>query len=448
MKLAVIGAGWAGLAAASELHHLGHEVHVFESSRTPGGRARKVQTQSLGNIDNGQHLLIGAYSETLALIARDVPQSEQASLFFESALWLESADARFKLKINKSWPQAMQAPLALWLAKGLSLADKWQASLFLRRVGLSQNPPTDDITVTQWLATERQTEALGQWLWKPLCLASLNTEPDHASAALFHRVIKDSLTSPDPRATDLLIPATDLSSLWPDHVAQKVTCHFGRTVRHVRPTEHVVFVDDECFDGCVIATPAWGLHRLFSPETSKPLRTHLEAAQSMTYLPITTCYVDLAGPLTLPAPMLLLDHSAQVRYPGQWVFDRNAATPQALTQAPTQAQAKLAFVISDAQSVLGVSDQALAELLLAQLGSALEARYRRAIYLPPIKATSSIHEKRATFAAVPGLKRPTTETPWPHLMLAGDWTDTGYPAVLEGAVRSGLAAAARLNERR
>jgi squalene-associated FAD-dependent desaturase len=438
----VIGAGWAGLAAASELHHRGHEVHVFESSRTPGGRARKVQSQGLGNIDNGQHLLIGAYTETLALIARDVPKSEQASLFFKSVLWFESADARFKLKLNTAWPQALQAPMALWLAKGINLTDKWRASLFLRRVSLGQSPPTQDLTVTQWLSTEKQTEDLVRWLWNPLCLASLNTEPDHASAVLFCRVLKDSLTSPDPRATDLLIPATDLTRLWPAHVAQKVACHFGHTVRHVRPTEQLVYVDEACFDGCVVATPASGLHRLFDEETSQSLEPHLDAAQSMTYLPITTCYVDLAGPLKLPAPMLLLDHIDLVQCPGQWVFDRNAATPGA------QGPARLAFVISDAQAVLGLSDDTLAEMLLAQLARALETRYRRAINLPPIKATTSIHEKRATFAAVPGLKRPATETPWPHLAFAGDWTDTGYPAVLEGAVRSGLAAANRLNQRR
>jgi hydroxysqualene dehydroxylase len=436
MKLAVIGAGWAGLAAASELCHLGHEVHLFESARTPGGRARKVETEDLGCIDNGQHLLIGAYTQTLALIDRDVPQSDQKRpLFLRSALWLESADAQFRLKINKAWPPLMQAPLALWFAKGLSVAEKWQASLFLRRVSLNQHPALDDLTVSAWLKTERQTQALMHWLWEPLCLASLNTAPEQASAALFHRVLKDSLTSPNPRATDLLIPATDLTDLWPAHVARKVTCHFGHTVRRVLPIKIGVQVDQQCFDGCVIATPASGLRRLFDEQTGQSLQSQLNAADSMTYLPITTCYVDLEGPMKLPAPMLLLDHTGQTQEPGQWVFDRNAAKPD------LHALARLAFVISDSQSVLESSDQALAELLLAQLRRALETRYRKTVTLPGIKATRSIHEKRATFAALPGLKRPKTETPWPRLVFAGDWTDTGYPAVLEGAVRSGVSAA-------
>ena len=436
MKLAVIGAGWAGLAAASELSHLGHEVHLFESSRTPGGRARKVKTEDLGCIDNGQHLLIGAYTQTLALIARDVPESNQKRpLFLRSALWLESADAQFRLKINKAWPAIMQAPLALWLAKGLSVAEKWQASLFLRRVSLNQHPPPDDFTVSAWLKAERQTQPLMHWLWNPLCLASLNTAPEQASATLFHRVLKDSLTSPNPRATDLLIPATDLTDLWPAHVARKVTCHFGHTVRRVQPIKLGVQVDDKWFDGCVIATPASGLRRLFDEQTGNSLQFHLNAADSMTYLPITTCYVDLEGPVQLPAPMLLLDHTGQAQCPGQWVFDRNAAKDD------RYAQARLAFVISDSQSELERSDHALAELLLTQLRRALETRYRKVVNLPGLKATRSIHEKRATFAAFPGLKRPETETPWPHLVFAGDWTNTGYPAVLEGAVRSGLSAA-------
>lgn len=433
MKLAVIGAGWAGLAAASELTHHGHNVWLFESSRTVGGRARRVEGTPLGLIDNGQHLLIGAYSQALSLMARDVPAAHRATSLKRLPLWLGTADGQFELKSDKAYPQRWRASIALWTAKGLGLSDKWRATRFLQRLSRQQNQPAPDQTVCRWLIAEGQTETLRRWLWDPLCLASMNTAAEEASATLFARVLRDSLINSDSHATDLLLPATDLTDLWPSHVAQRLTCRLGHTVGSVDPTEHSIRIDGEPFEAAVIATPPWSIARLFSPVNQARIATLLRAAGALSYRPIATCYVELEHPLTLPQPMLMMSPDREAGTLGQWAFDH-----QAIRGGD---RSVLAFVISDALGLPELSDEALGQGLLTQLLNELSKRNASPPERTRLVRAYSIREKRATFAALPSLERPDNGTPWRRLTVAGDWTDTGYPAVLEGAVRSGLAAA-------
>lgn len=429
----MIGAGWAGLAAASELCHRGCRVSLFESSRTPGGRARQVMDPELGLIDNGQHLLLGAYQHTLRLIKRDVPPGTCASAFTRLRLRLRTSDGEFCMSTPSHGPLWLKQALTLWLAKGFSLQDKWLATRLLSQLQAASGVDGAEQTVTAWLQKHRQSERLIQHLWEPLCLATLNTDLDQASAWLFQRVIFDALLSKNDGATDLLVPALDLSSIWPSHVCQKVTTHFGQTVRQVSRGPSSVQVDQQDFDGCVIAVPAHGVTRLFD-QASQGSQPHLfQRLAEFEYRPITTCYVDLNESLTLEEPLLMMRHGRGLdatAAPGQWVFDRNLCQPLSATE-----YGRLAFVISDSQAVVSMPQLDLAHALIAQLTSE-----RRASVSPTIKASRCIHEKRATFAALPHQSRPDNATPWQGIVFAGDWTNTGYPSVLEGAVQSGLAA--------
>jgi len=149
----------------------------------------------------------------------------------------------------------------------------------------------------------------------------------------------------------------------------------------------------------------------------------------------------LAAQYRLPQPMMMLFDAPPQGHHGQWVFDRGAL----LGLDP--AHGELAIVISVAN---GFGKRPRAQIihdLTRQLAGQLALNPKRLAPLPDVIAAELIVEKRATFAATPGLQRPQNGTPWAKLMLAGDWTDTGYPATLEGAVRSGLEAAARLIER-
>jgi len=429
----VIGAGWAGLAAASELSNRGCRVTLFESAHTPGGRARQVLDPKLGMIDNGQHLLLGAYKETLKLMARDVPQSVWDQAFTRLPLRLCSSDGQFRMSAPAFGPVWFKQVLTLWLAKGFTLKDKWLATQLLRRLKSANGVDGEEQTVTRWLQAHHQSERLIAYLWEPLCLATLNTEIEQASAWLFQRIIFDALLSQDDSATDLLVPALDLTSLWPEHVCQKVSTQFGHTVREVAPLGNGVRVDGQVFDGCVVAIPAHGVTRLFDQSIQQSNPHLFGVLGGFEYRPITTCYVALDGPFALEEPLLMMRHHRGVSAgtaPGQWVFDRNRCQPSSATE-----NGRLAFVISDSQAVLALSQQDLALSLMSQLTRELE----RNVPLR-IAASRGFHEKRATFAAIPHQARPSNVSPWQGIVFAGDWTDTSYPSVLEGAVRSGITA--------
>lgn len=428
MKTAVIGAGWAGIAAASQCLAHGMDVTLFEASHTAGGRARAVTDTQLGDIDNGQHLFIGAYRQTLELITRDLGADHLEEMFRRIPLWLQSADGRFRLKKTAGLGRSqLAAAAALWRAKGLSLKDKWHITALLRRIKSHRQVHPVANTVSQWLLAQNQTPGACRWLWYPLCLATLNTDPTEACANLFQRVLIDSFTSDQPDALDLLIPSQNLSELWPNAVAKRTTVRFGQVVREVLPQDSGVVIDGTHFDACVLAVPPANLERLVRHLPG--FEQLAQMASRFEFRSIATCYVAVENHQPLPAPLLMFDHHADVAgHVGQWVFDRQMFMS-------TQPRAQLAFVVSCADQLGGINDLELGRALVSQLQYALPS------YKGSVINARCFQEKRATFAALPGLKRPGTKTPHKRIMLAGDWTDTGYPAVIEGAVISGVRAA-------
>jgi len=439
MNIAIIGAGWAGLAAASDSLARGFSVTMFDAAHTAGGRARAVHDPSLGELDNGQHLMIGGYRQTLRLMQKDMGDAIVDANLLRLPLWLRSADRVFELRTRSGNASALkQAGTMAWAlacARGLNLHDKWQIARLLQRLGKGERQQDDHATpsVAQWLKAEKQTKNACRWLWYPLCLATLNTAPDQACAQLFANVIENSLLSRETGATDLLIPRTTLSDLWPKAVASRVNMRWGHTVRHILADHNRVYVDGQAFDACVVATPPASTQRLLSPLPE--LATVCTQLDQFDYRAIATCYVGLDQHDPLPAPLMLFDHAQSDNTKlAQWVFDRT----QIMHTAPA---AQLAFIVSDAGNLPEQSDTELAQAMVQQLS---EAQGKKEV--PSVTGARCFVEKRATFAAVPGLERPQNETPIRGLLLAGDWTDTGYPAVLEGAVQSGLAAMAALTK--
>lgn len=429
MNIAVVGAGWAGLAAASYCMRQGANVTLFDAAQAPGGRARGVHDELLGELDNGQHILIGAYSQTLATMAHDLGEQAVKAHFLRLPLAIRSANGDFHLRARRGFGQTLGNALGLWLARGLSLRDKWHATRLLQRLSSKSNQPVMGQTVSQWLKDEAQTSNNLRWLWWPLCIATLNTAPEQACAVLFANVLRDSLASAEVGATDLLIPRLNLTQLWPASVANRAHTRWGKPIRELTITPEFVELENERFDACVLAIPPANLKRLTQQfSQAQALNDQLDG---FSYRSITTCYVALSERIDLPSPMLLFDHEEKPDAPAQWVFNRDA-----FMQTPGAAQ--LAFVISDSQS-LTLDDEALVDAVMTQLQQALGRKT-----MPKVMGWRCFHEKRATFAARPGLARPSNQTIWPRVMLAGDWTDTGYPSVIEGAVRSGLTAAQTL----
>ena len=190
-RVAVIGGGWAGLAAAHALHQKNIEVHVFEQSHTLGGRARKVHSRKLDRIiDNGQHLLIGAYTQTLQLMK--TLGLDEKEHFLRQALDISTLKQDFRIRIKPALPAPFDFLHALLCAKGLRLPDKFRLIRALATLKKQKWQVSRSQTVANWLKQQKQTPFLCQVFWEPLCLATLNTATGKASMQLFASVLQHS----------------------------------------------------------------------------------------------------------------------------------------------------------------------------------------------------------------------------------------------------------------
>ncbi|MCX8017339.1 MAG: hydroxysqualene dehydroxylase HpnE, partial [Rhodocyclaceae bacterium] len=364
-RVAIIGAGWAGLACAVELADAGLAVEVFEASRTLGGRARAIEIEGL-TVDNGAHILVGAYHETLRLMekvgAGTTARIRRHPLHLEYPGHVRLHAPRLPAPWHLAW--------ALLSAKGFSWPEKLAALRFMRALAKCRFRLPRDMPAHRLYAN--QPPALRRFLWAPLCLAALNTPPEQASAQLFLNVLKDSLAA--ARAdSDLLLPAADLSRLFPEPAAAFLASRGGRVHRGVRIRSLETLRD---FDHRVIAV---------APQHLALLAPQVAAGLDFAWQPIATCYLQYPASVRLPFPMLGL-----VGRHGQWLFDRGALCGQA---------GLLAAVISGIGPWQSLSPAALGEAIHGEIVRQLPG-------LPAPHWTRLIVEKRATFCAAPNLLRP------------------------------------------
>ncbi len=420
--VAVVGAGYAGLAAAVELVRAGCHVTVFEANRVAGGRARRVEYRGT-LLDNGQHLLLGAYRDTLALM-REVGVSDRALHRFPLTLLIPG-----KLEMRAPrWPAPLNLAWALVGAKGLTWKDRAAAVRLiasLRRHGSHGN------TVDQFLQQTGQTPALNALLWGPLCVSALNTPTSLADARIFGSVLHDALMR-KAEDSDLLVPAIDLSALFPDAALtwlgeRGCEIALGTRVQSLECDTAGWQLEQQGgkrrrFDAVVCAVAPFLVATLAQNVGElRPLAAKLEA---MEHQPITTVYMQYEtadGPLKWPGfPMLGLTGGHV-----QWLFNREMLSGT---------RGLVAAVISASGPHLDLENDVLGTLVHRELTEALGPR-------PAPVWTKAITEKRATFACTPGSFRPPIETAAKGFYLAGDYTDSRYPATLESAVQSGLMAA-------
>lgn len=416
-RIAVIGAGWAGMAAAVTLAEQAFPVTVFETSRTLGGRARRVTLEG-ADLDNGQHLLLGAYRETLRLMRKVGAEPER--LLLRLPLELRFADG-FHLRAPRL-PYPANLLAALLGTKSLRLTQSFSAMRFIVGLRMRNFRIAPDRSVAQLLDEWNQEETLRSHLWEPLCVSALNTPVTLASAQVFANVLRDGLAN-SGEASDLLIGRADLSRLFPDPAADYVrsrggSIRTGAPVRVVAREAHGFRLDDrpDRYAGVIVAC---------APQHASPLLAsfpELAATRALIdrfdYEPIVTCYLRYAKGASLPAPIL-----GFVGGVVQWAFDRSQAD---------------AGLVATVTSGSGAHEEMSREALASKIDSELRSAFPG---LPPLQASQIIVEKRATFSCRPALERPGGVTPVPGLTLAGDYVAGPYPATLEAAVRSGVQAA-------
>ncbi len=410
------------MAAAVELAERDVPVTVFEAARQLGGRARGVAVNGLA-LDNGPHLLLGAYRETLRLLEKVHPGPLP---LLRLPLHLEIPGA-FRLHLP-SLPAPLHLAVGLLTARGVNWKERLAAARFMESLKRIRFRLEQDTTLAALLRLHGQHGAPSRHLWEPLCLAALNTPPAKASAQAFLNVLRDSLAG-SRDACDMLLPQTDFTALFPapavDYVQRR-----GGEVRLSCPVRaiskegsgYALTTDggSEIFSHVVCAVPPQRLPALLAglPELAGTVKT----AAAFRYQPIYNVYLQYPSGTHLSQPLLGMAGGL-----GQWVFDRGWTHGQDGLMAVTLSG-------EGAHEKLGQDELAatVARELAPLTGSATPLWHR------------VVAEKRATFACTPDLPRPKGKTALPGLVLAGDYVEGDYPATLEGAVSSGVAAAKRV----
>ena len=437
MDVAVIGAGWAGCAAAVTLARLGHQVTVFESAGVAGGRARRV-TRAGMPLDNGPHLMLGAYMQTRNMLAVvNGGDGERGLVRTPLAIEPFGAHASPLTLRARRLPAPFGLLAGLLTAKGLLAGERFGLVAWFRRLERAGFHCAADATVADML--KDGPAVASRQLWIPLCLASLNTPPERASAQVFANVLRAAFTTTSD-ASDFLFATADQSSLFPDAALRYVAAHGGHIALRTRARlesvdERGIVVThgqgEKPFDAAVIAV---GPHQLDAAVAPHPaLSQALEAARELAYEPIATAWLGYATRSPMTSMLARLDDA-----PGQWVFERADVLARAAADDSRPALAQmLAVVISASGPHESLGPQALADACDMQLRRLMPA-------LPSLAWSQTIVEQRATYACTPHRPRANATLPHPRVALAGDWLDAEFPATLEAAVRTGVSAAFEL----
>lgn len=418
-RLAVVGGGWAGLAAAVRATQAGYAVTVFETARVWGGRARS--DPGAGDaLDNGQHILIGAYRQTLALLT--TVGVDPARVFHRMPLTLRFSDGR-GLRLGAG-STLLALARAVFGAQGWTWTDRASLLAGAARWAREGFRCPADWTVDQ-LCTGI-TPAVRRDLIDPLCVAALNTPAGSASAQVFLTVLHDALLG-ERGSSDMLLPRVPLDQVMPAPAYAWLANHgadlrSGHRVKRLERSPDGWSVDGESFNKVVLSCSLAEACRLV--EAIEPIWA--AGGRDLEYEPIITVYLR-AAKARLAAPILALTEGPDD--PAQFAVDHGA-----IGGAP----GRLAFVISGAARWVGLGNERTSHFVVRQAHRLDASLSQQALEIEAVRA-----ERRATFRCVPGLSRPQ---PWvaPGLVAAGDYIEGPYPATLEGAVRSGEEALALL----
>ena len=431
-KIIVIGGGFAGLSAASFLANSGIKVELIEASPKLGGRAYSFyddETKSV--IDNGQHILMGCYKETLKflkLIGAEKNFSYQEKLKVD---FLNDKGKQYRLEATQLF-YPLNLLFGLLNFEALSFIDRLKILRFFIKLYFYSDSELKNLTVQQWFLLEGQNEKIRESFWDFLAVGALNTSITKASAKAFADILKE-MFSRGNEASTIILPLKGLSESY----CSEAQSFIGKNGGVINLSEQVTgfgIENDEVkkiitsnrtitdFDYVISAVPWFVLEKVLTFEVSAA-QTDREPRR---FLPDVNLNFEHSSILTihiwLKANKLTDDFYALIGSPIHWIFNHKD---------------HITIVKSDANDIIDKPKEDLFEMAITEL------KKYAGIEREEIKTYKVIKEKRATF--VPDNKtidkRPNTKTKIKNLLLAGDWVNTGLPSTIESAVKSGRLAA-------
>jgi zeta-carotene desaturase len=455
LSVIIIGGGLSGLSAAVELCARGHRTLVLEQHPHPGGRTYSFIDAATGDsIDNGQHLMMGCYHATrryMRIIGTEYLTLLQPSLHIR---FLHPSKSSLRLACPP-----LRAPLhllgGLIRFKGVPLKNRLEMLKVAKQLfytSLSKEQELDKLNVEEWLVKLGQSNLSRKFLWDVITTGALNNHPKNVSALMLFRVLRASFLGKRGNSS-LLLPRAGLSDVLVNPAVEFIRRNGGEVLltKEVLKVhfedEKIVSVstqDGKKFRAHIFlgAIPWFGLDRLLSISgISSELVIKTPSRE--------ICDWDRFKPSPIISIQLWFDRiimeeefAALIDTRVQWVFNKSWEFRRHLSRKAVKQQKEkgqhLSLVISGAQEFVEMSKEELLTIAMKDL--------RRV--LPKAKDANIVHsivikEKRATFSPSPGLEaiRPLPKTSISNLFLAGDWTNTGLPATIEGAIMSGRKAA-------
>lgn len=424
-EVLIVGGGFAGLAAGVELSSRGHHVTLIERRSHLGGRACSHRDPVTGStVDNGQHILMGCYRDTIAFLDKIGTRDR---VTFQKNLSVDFGRPGGKPVRFRSPP--LPSPLHLLggflFFRGLSWRDKYsllRMGKALRNGNGGGNPgKPDQATISDWLTKSGQTRGIQERFWDPLALAALNDRPERSSAALFQTVLKEALFS-GRKGGCIGLPNVGLSDLYTEAARDYIERKGGQVLTKA-PVVRLHFQGREFGDAeleggrrisaesLLVTVPFTALRKIL-PEALLYEDPFFSSLSRLSVSPIVAINLWLDREIT-QRPFLGLWETRV-----HWVFNKKEY---------------LALVISGARDELKIPGPELIEMAKEELRSVLPSMARAKVLRAVVTK-----EPEATLAPAVGVSRfrLPQKTPYRNLFLAGDWTDTGLPATIESAVRS------------
>lgn len=430
--VAIAGGGLAGLAAGCALADAGFRVSLFERRPYLGGRASSYRHPGTGEVvDNCQHVLLGCCTNLLDFYKRAAVQDKIR--WYEKLTFLEPGGRASEIS-----PSALPAPLhtapAFLRAHCLNFRDKLGISRAM--AALAPSAPIDiGESFLDWLKRHGQTEQAIDRFWKTILVSALNEELDQVSVPYAAQVVRESFlkSAAAGRMGIPTVPLTDLYSTAGDYIrGRDGDIQLRAGVESFRADDSGVVVmangQERRFDFLVMAVPFDVLGRLLPNDPlSSPLAAELSQFSTS---PITGIH------LWFDRQISDLDHAVLLDRTIQWMFHKSRLIESRENNSGNGSYVE--FVVSCSRSLVEKSKPEIIEMALKEAQEFFPASREAKL----LKSTV-IKEVHATYSARPGIDqyRPKPASAWPRVFLAGDWTATGWPATMEGAVRSGYLAA-------